>query len=129
MAELPIDLTPYPIAELTNARLSFTVVDETATPIPDTSLDSLKLTLFNERDAAIINSREDLDILNNNNGVVDANGDGYWTMDEEDNPILAASPKVIEEYHIALFEWTYSAGNRTGRQPVRLKIINLQDVS
>lgn len=128
MAVLPIDLTGSPIAELTSQRINFTVVDEDGVGIPAANLATLTLTLFVERDGAIINSRDGIDILNTNGGTVGVDGVGTYTMEPADNPIVRTGSKQ-EEYHIALFEWTYSGGTKDGKQPVRLKVVNLQNVS
>jgi len=132
MSCLPmIDLTDTPINERTTRRINFKVLDEDGVGIPAASIDTITVTLFEERDEAFINSRDHVDIKNTNGGELDRNGEdglGGWTMDPEDNQIVRTASKE-EEYHIALFEWTYSAGNKDGKQPVRLKVLNLQHVS
>jgi hypothetical protein len=125
MATLPIDLTDDPIAEEATARIDFTVTDEDGVGIPAASLDGLTVTLFEERSGQIINSRTDVNILNANGGTVDANGVGTWLMDPDDNVFVAGGQ---QEYHVALFEWTFGGGSKDGKQPVRLKVINLQQV-
>lgn len=125
-----IDLTDSPIPERTSRRINFTIVDEDGVGIPEASVDTITVTLFEERELTIINSRDDVDIKNANGGELDRGGEdgvGGWTMDPEDNPIVRTASQQ-EEYHIVLFEWTYSAGNKDGKQPVRLKVVNLQHV-
>jgi len=129
MTVIPIDLTDDPIAEGATARVNFKVVDEDGAGLEAVNLDALTVTLFNERDGTIINSREDINILNVNGGIVGVDGVSSWTMDPDDNPILAPSPTRAEEFHTALFEWEYDSSNKAGKQPVRLRVVNLQHVT
>ena len=125
MATVPIDLTDTDIPEESSQRINFTVVDEDGVGIPAASLTSLTVTLYNKRDEAVINSRTDLDILNVNGGIVGVDGVGSWLMTPDDNPILVTNSKW--EHHIALFEWAWGSGKK-GKQPVKLKIVNLEFV-
>jgi hypothetical protein len=127
MATVPIDLTDTNIPENTSQRINFTVVDEDGVGIPAASLTSLTVTLYNKRDEAIINSVDDIDILNANGGVVDVNGVGSWLMAPADNPILVTTSRAGWEHHIALFEWAWGSGKK-GKQPVKLKICDLKHV-
>ena len=126
MAELPIDLTDTPIPEETTQKLAFRVLDEDEVAIPGASLLSLTVTLFTADTETIINTRNDTDILGANGGTVpDANGDGNWIMTPADNAIINGAKF---EDHIALLEWTYGTGPKQGRQPIRLRVVNLAKV-
>lgn len=115
------------IPEKSTAVLSFVVKDEDGNAIPGTSLTTLTITLYNDRDASIINSRNDTDILGTNGGSVDANGNGKWKMEELDNAIVQDG--LTKEDHTALFKWTYNTGADTGYHQVRLPVANLVKVS
>ena len=121
---LPIDLTDQPIAEGASRRLRFTIVDEDGAGLGAGSVQSLTYSLYAERDGSIINSRDGVDILSK----LDANGDVLLDLEEEDNVIVSTQAHARYEYHVALFEWAYSLGSRTGRQTIRMKIVNLQTV-
>ena len=124
MATIPIDLTGSPIAEETSQRINFTVVDEDGVGIPAAGLTSLTLTLFTKRANTIINGRDATDILNVNGGTVGVDGVGSFLMTPDDN-VISGTGKV--EYHTALFEWAWGTG-KEGKQPVKLKVVNLQQV-
>lgn len=96
------------IPQLTSARYSAVLLDETGTPVPASSLSALKLTLKDQATGAIINSRNAQSVLNANNVTVDASGNLVWSLQPLDNPIL--NPELNTETHLATFVATWSTG-------------------
>ncbi len=127
MATLPIDLSETYIPEKTTQKLTFVVQDENEAAVGSGDITTLTVTLYDEATGTVINSRTDTDILNANGGTLDASGNGTWTMDPADNPIINGK---AYEAHIALFEWTFGiAGAKAGRQTVRLMVVDLAKVT
>jgi hypothetical protein len=115
------------IPEKSTAVLTFIVEDEEGNPIAGSSLTTLTVTLYNDRDGSAINGRTDTNIKDENGGSVDEDGNGKWKMEELDNPIIQDG--LAREDHTALFKWTYNAGADTGYHQVRLRVVNLVKVS
>lgn len=102
--------------ESANLVVQFT---DGATPIIKANLSSLKVTLFDKESATLINSRNDQDILDLNDGTVATDGTLTLRLGPSDNIIVnAGTPVNGLEYHIARFTWTWNDGleNRTGRE-------------
>ena len=110
--------------ELTTPTHQFTILDEAGTAIPDADLDTLVLTFYNRADEAIINSRDAQNVLNANQVVVVA-GVVTWSMLTLDTIIV--DDTLVHEYHVALWEWTYSPATPTlsGKHETRLRTRNL----
>ena len=104
-----------------------TIEDENGNAIPSSSLTTLLLTLYSQHSGTIINSREGQNVLNANNVTVDANGLLTWTMQPDDNQILDNT--LTSERHKALFEFTYSAGAKSGKHEVVFVVDNLSKVT
>jgi hypothetical protein len=121
------NLHDTPIPEGSVALLSFVVNDEEGNAIAGTSLDTLTVTLYNDRNEAIINGRSGTDILGANGGSVDGSGNGEWLMDELDNVMVQTG--LPYEDHTAEFTWTYSSGTKTGRHRVGLRVANFVKVT
>lgn len=127
------DKRSQPIPEKSTSLLSFTVKDEEGNAIAGSSLTTLTVKLYNDRNKNPINGRDGTDILGVNGGSVDANGLGVWKMEELDNQIMQDGPTT--EDHTALFKWTYNTGGGTpptvdtGYHQVRLRVKNLAKVS
>jgi hypothetical protein len=82
--------------------------------ITKASLLSLTLTLFDEESNTIINSLNNVSVLDINGGTV--NNDGQFTirLDESDNPIInSLTPVGTIERHIARIRFTWNDGTRT----------------
>lgn len=107
-----VRLTGEPARELKTFRIAGVLKDETGAAVPAASLSTLKLTLFNAVDGAIINAVAAVNILNADRGTVDVNGNMICTLAPTDSPILGAGAN--EEKHVAFFEWTYAGGSKAG---------------
>jgi hypothetical protein len=121
------DSTLGPFRERDTPVLRATVVDNSvpAVPIPGASLDTMTLTLYNERPTAgvytIINSRDHVDIKANVNGA----GEVAFQFVQADMAILDTTKS--EEYHRCLIEWTWNTTQR-GSWEIRIIVQNVNKV-
>jgi hypothetical protein len=117
-----------PIAEKTTFKLTGVLKDEAGVAISSASLTTLTLTLYPKATPATkINSRDAQNVLNANGVTVDMGGYLVWTASPADNVIMDAA--LTEETHMALFEFTWSAGAKDGKHLIEFTVINLPTVS
>lgn len=111
------------------SRITGTLVDETGTGITLGYLVSVTLTLTDQETGAVINSRDQQDVLNANDVTIDANGNLTWILAPEDNVILSSTINSlgIVERHVALFEWVY-ATSRKGNCEIYIDVSNVPGV-
>ncbi len=117
------------VAEKTTLRLTATLVDETAAPIPAAGLTELKLTLYN-RDSTgkeIVNTVDGVNILNTGRGTVHATS-GLLTilLEPADNSIIDSAQDV--EWHRALIQGTYAGGGKAFKHEIDFQVRNLAKV-
>lgn len=106
-----------------------TLKDESGTPIPVASLDTLKLTLYDKSTDTIINARDAQDVKNANDVTVNAGGVVTWIVQPEDLPIVSSRvPYGARETHVALFEWTFDATGR-GHRAYEFAVKNVEKVA
>jgi hypothetical protein len=110
------------IAERTTRILSGTLLDETNTPIPGSSLTTATFTLYDLESLRVINSRTDVDIKAN------INGSGALSLEllPADN-IIVRQPRP-QEVHVALIEFTYSSGTKRGQHEIYFTVTNSHKV-
>jgi hypothetical protein len=143
---------PFRFPEKTTGRLTAVVQDHAGVAIPAASLTTLVLTLYNLADGAIINSRSAQSVLNANGGTVDSSGNLVMILGPLDNVItgtaspstsladlmaargstplpLGSSARSQVETHVALFEYTYDSGAKSGKTEVFIDVLNLAKVS
>lgn len=116
----------FEVNEGVTARYQGVLKDETGAVIPAASLSTLTLTLYRKTSGEIINGRNAQNVLNANGVTVDVNGNLTWTMTPADNGVTSTT--VAAEMHIALFEWTYNAGNKAGNHEVWINVLQLANV-
>src|SRR6185312_4273183 len=114
-----LTLATNAVAEQTTSRITGTIVDDAGVAIPASALVTLTLTLYNRRGPTILNSRDNVSVLNTNGGTVDSAGKFAMTLDPADNPLSAG---FSSEQHAALFTWTYNSGAATGRAVVEFTV-------
>lgn len=120
------DLTKEPFAEKTRQRLTFIVRDDLKAVIPGASLDEVKLTLYSEKDGAVINSRTAINVLLSGELTVDGSGVGIMLFEPDDNVIIDTDPVPSQEIHVAQFDYKWDADvKKVGRHVVRLQVVNL----
>lgn len=106
-----------------------TLTDAAGDAIADGDLQTLILTLYEQKTGNIINSRDGQNVKNQNNVTV-SNGVMTWKVQPADNAIAVAA-KAGWEIHIALFEWTWNDSDselQTGRHELTLRVRDLQKV-
>lgn len=122
-------MAEFDTLENTTAVYAAVVEDEDGNGIPAAAINTMVLTLYDVSSDAIINSRDGQDVLNVNNVTVDASGNLAWTMQPADNAISSETIKPnVKEHHRALFEWTYSGGEKYGKHEVEILCENLNKV-
>ena len=122
---------PFRARESSTARLTAVVEDETETAIPSASLDTLTLLLYDQRTqiaspgttGAVINGRNRQSVLNANGGTVDASGNLEMLLSPADNVIIGTGEGQSER-HVALFEYTYAAGLKSGKEEILIDVFN-----
>jgi hypothetical protein len=110
-----------PIAEGTTPRYEATLLDPGGTPIPAIDMTTLTLTLYDSVTHAVVNSVQDVNILNAGRGTFDALGNLAITLTTGDTAILDDTKR--SEKRVMLIEWV--AGSITGRHEVVFKIKNM----
>lgn len=71
---------------------------------------TLTLTLYEAESGTILNSRDIQNILNINNVTISTTGLVRWQVQPADTAIIGTG--LIEE-HVALFRWTWAAGQQS----------------
>lgn len=117
--------TIHNILEGVTFEHQFTIVDEDDVAIPDANLDALALTYYDRATGDVINSREDQDVLNDNNVTV-VNGVVTWSGQVADAAIVTATKDY--EVHVALWEFTYET-TKKGKHETVIRVRNLSKVS
>ncbi len=126
---MPLTKSQRTVLEQTTAQYTATLKDEAGVVIPSADLTTLTLTLYNESNGAIVNSRDNQNVLNAAGVTIDANGLLTWTMDPGDNPIVDTSlASGRTELHVARFDFTWSGGAKTGRRLVIIEVRQLDKV-
>lgn len=97
--------------------------EDGVTPVPGVSITGLKLTLTDLRTRAVINSRNEQNVLNANNvtlDVVGSTGELSWELQAADTPFLQLDPPPEEgqvEIHQAILEWNWGA-DKVGKKKI-----------
>jgi hypothetical protein len=129
MAVTPIVAT-IDVLELDSAWFQGTLEDEQGDPVTLASVDSITLTLYGASPDDIINSRDEVNVLNTNGGTFHATT-GVFTMqfESDDNPILNTSNDAgVREDHYALFVATWDSGVGRKSWIVKLRVKQLHRV-
>lgn len=109
------------------ARYQTQFKDETGATIH--ALTTLTLTLYDDSTGTIINSRNQQNVLDQNNVVFSGNT-LIWTLQPADNIIVTTGVRTNSyERHIALFEYTYDSGNKSGKHELEFSVRQLKKVS
>lgn len=118
------------VAERTTLLVQATLRDETGAAIPSSALDALTLTIYNRDSTAqeIVNSVDDVNILNTGRGTVNATS-GLVTivLTPADNQIVNTAADL--EWHRLLIEGTYAGGASAFKHEVDVQVRNLSKVS
>lgn len=128
MSESQLSAAQRSVDEGTTHDYSAVLVDEQAIPRGSDVIGTLTLTLLNDSDQSVINSRNAQNVLNTNGVTLDTQGHLVWTIAPADTAIIDPDgvPYFTDEIHIAQFDWTWSAGAKHGRHVVRLLVRRLK---
>lgn len=133
MAE-PRIVLPDIVAEKSTCRITGALVDEAGSPLAAGQLSALTLTLYALIETLpIINTNTDKNILNANQGTIDADGVFTLTLAPADNAIMsgvdsAETTGAINEWHRALIKWTWAGGAKAGMYEIDFKVRNVSKV-
>jgi hypothetical protein len=111
-----------------SANVTATFADLDNATLAKASIDTMTATLVNAVDGTVINSVQDLDILDANNATVTAGGVLTMRLQPADNPIVSTTLAVnATESHYLTVAWTWNDGTtgRTGRQEWEILVRNL----
>jgi hypothetical protein len=123
-------LTPLLLEATTNVY-AFAIADEQAQTIPPAELDALTLTYFDQTTHAIINGRDNQNVLNTNDVVVETVTDAsttpptittvvHWTLQPDDTVCL--HPTQTWEVHVAQFELQWADTVRVARHRIGIGV-------
>lgn len=111
-----------PFPEEATALIEAQVADENDQALPGPSVTTATMTLYNEADGQIINSRQDTDVL------ADIGTDGKLLRTLTDLDMIIVDHDRAFERHVAEFNWTYGGG-KIGRALVIFTVENMQKVT
>lgn len=123
---MAITVTKFDVLERITVRYRATLIDDNGTAVPGTSLTTITLTVYDKSTGNILNNRNDQNVLNQNNVTIDSNGLLEWIVQPEDLAIV--NTNHANEIHVALFEWTWQSGTRSGKHEMELIVKNLTKV-
>ena len=123
---MPITTKRFDVLERTSVRYTAKLVDDNGDAISVNNLTAITLTVYDKKTGNILNSRDEQDVLNTNNVTITTAGDVEWIIQPADIAIVNAN--LVNETHIALFEWTWNSGTRVGKQEIELAVKNLTKV-
>jgi len=114
----------HQVYEGISAKFSCVIVDEDDAPIDAANIDTMTITLYSLDDPAfpIINSRDAVDVMNANGGVLGTGGAFSWTMTAADNVILNQTQG--SERHMMRIDFTYDNGDGVGVAFQRITVEN-----
>ena len=115
------------VPEQTTCRISGNLVDEAGAALGSGQLSTLVMTLYAEVPGdPIINSISARNILNVNQGTIDAGGNFVITLLPADNA-LSSQANVASEAHVILLEFTWGSG-KAGKHEIVFTVRNLKKV-
>jgi len=121
-----LDIIDALVPQSSTSRITAVIKDEAGVAVPSANLTTLTLTLYKISNGNILNSRDDVNVLNTGGGTVDANGNLIMTLDPLDN--ILTNGRSTEE-HRAMFKYTYNSGAKTGFHEVEFTVGNLRKVT
>ena len=113
----------FPVKEKQTVDYAFTVKDGNGIGIPAANFFAVTLTFYNPETGAIVNLREDQDVLNANNVTISAAGVVTWSLQLPD--VTISNQLATDETHRALFRFFWAAGAKHFPHEVDFVIENL----
>jgi hypothetical protein len=120
--------TAFSVRERTSGVYSATLRDEAGAVIPDATLESLTLSRYVTGSGAVVNNRDQQDVLNTNDVTVDSSGTLTWAVRPADNAIVGTHGRRFER-HRAVFQFTWSSGTKRGWHAVEFLVQSERAVS
>ena len=111
------------IPELTTPVFRFQIVDFEGVGF---KTDTLTLTLYTSAGEAILNLRDEQNVLDTNQVSVDDEGNVEWRCRRQDMAIINDNSAL--ETHVALFEWTWD-GESYGKHEIEHRVRNFSQVT
>lgn len=125
-------MATFEFDERATPKLKSTLTDPDGVAIPVASLYSFELTLFSVHTGNPINSRNHQNVLNQNGVTITSAGNPLVTTVQWQTvmaDMIIEKPTLLKEHHIALFEWTWDGGNKSGKTEINIYVKNLSKVS
>jgi len=116
------DVDIFEVPEQSTPTFRSVLTDDLGDPVQGSLLNTLTLTVLQEYTLAVVNDRDDQDVLNDNDVTVDTDGNLIWSMTVDDTVIL--NNALRKEMHRALFAWTFDSGTKSGNKEVIIMITN-----
>lgn len=114
---------PRELIEGTTPIVDFTFKDQNDVGFKPSAV---VLTVYNQATGAIVNGRDAQNVVDLNGVTIQANGVTEWRLTTDDTVIVDDTLRV--ETHVALFEYSWSAGAMKGKHEILLPIRNLRRV-
>lgn len=106
------------VEELASAKVTGVIKDQDGVAVPDTSIDEILMTLYEPSSGTIINGREAITALNDNEVTIDASGNLVFSVEPADNIIVGSAVAVGDvESHTAHFVWSTGGSEKTATDP------------
>lgn len=100
------------------------IVDAEGAGIPDTSLDTVTLSIVDTLSGAVINGVSETDILNTGRGTVDEFGNLTITLLPDDTS-MEGVPGAAKVQRSLVIDFTYNGGDSVGRHQVNFTLLAL----
>lgn len=116
------------VNEKATFKYTATLVDETGAAIGPGGITTLTATLYDQLTGAIINGRNNQNVLNANQFVLTSAASSNLTFDSlvADSPMVNATLET--EVHVLLIQWTYGVG-LGGNKEIAIRVVNINKVS
>lgn len=117
------------VNELSTFLWEGTLKNEFGVALGPTDLATLTCTLVDEDTGAIINGRDNQNVLNANNFTLTTASISNisWDTPEADNPIIDDTKET--EIHIATIKWTFASNAAFGgKKVIAIRVVNIQRV-
>lgn len=128
MSESQLTPAERTVDEGASRRYQAVLVDEDQIHRGSDIVQTLTLTLINDRDQSVINGRNAQSVLNAHGVTLDTLGQLTWSIAAADNVIVEPDqvPFFTEEIHVATFVATWSGGAKTAKHVLRLLVRRLK---
>ena len=105
----------FDVVSGTTPQFTANLVDQDDNPVSTANLTTLKITVFDVKTRAVINSRDRQNAKNANNVTYD-DGALVWDIQPAD------LPATDETQYLCVFEWTWDSGARAGSSHFTLRV-------